>query len=331
MPSAGNILRELHIPWPAANEAGLREAAIAWHGLAESIRDSYGVANSCAASLTTNNAGAAIDAFEKYWKQYGGAKGALPLAASACDALSRACSQYADAVAETKRKIEEIGAAAAAALVIGTVGAIFTFGASEAAADATAVSLAGLAASAIESLGLAVADGVAVFAPVVATAIDSATVAASAAVTAEGTVAVAGSVLANAASGAGGALIGDATQNVLGHDIFGLPTVTAPQELHDTLGGAVGGGVSGGLGSLGEMGGTALAKVLSTRAGQVATSDPQLYVDMMTLSKSLEGMPGKVSAAVVATAASQLMQAQQVSAEGLASNAVQEAVLDTRG
>jgi hypothetical protein len=132
-------------PWPAANEDALRDAATDWHRLAEAIRDNYGPASSAADSLTLNNAGAAITAFENYWQKFGGRKGALPLGAEACDAMSAACTNYARDVAAVKRLIEERALEIGAILVVGAIGAFLTFGATEAAADTLA---AGLAASA---------------------------------------------------------------------------------------------------------------------------------------------------------------------------------------
>ncbi|HEX3730916.1 MAG TPA: hypothetical protein VHV47_13985, partial [Opitutaceae bacterium] len=172
----GAILRKFDIPWPAADENSLREAASIWHQLAESIRDTYGQANSAASSLTSNNEGAAIEAFEQYWQKYGGKKGALPLAANACDAMSTACTKYADDVATTKSKIEEAAAEIGAVLVVGTIGAFFTFGATEALADSIAAGVVATASEAITNLGLWVADTIEVYSTTLAEAIDSATI-----------------------------------------------------------------------------------------------------------------------------------------------------------
>jgi hypothetical protein len=72
--------------------------------------------------------------------------------------MASTCTQYADAAATTKRKIEEAGAEVAATLVVGTIAAFFTFGASEAIADTVAASLLATAAAYIEELAATVSD-----------------------------------------------------------------------------------------------------------------------------------------------------------------------------
>src|SRR5580700_9791144 len=164
MVDGGSILRDLHIPWPAANEGDLHTAAATWKSLANTIRDDYGKANSTAQGLVSNNEGKAITAFENYWAKYAGAKGALPVAAQACDAMAGACTKYANAVAETKTKIEQAGAEVAATLIVGTIGAFFTFGATEGIADSVAAGDAVadvLASGAAASVGSSILSGAA--------------------------------------------------------------------------------------------------------------------------------------------------------------------------
>jgi uncharacterized protein YukE len=309
VPSVGSILRELHIPWPAANEGALREAAATWHGLAETIRDNYGSANSAAESLTSNNEGAAIDAFESYWQKFGGHKGALPLGANACDAMSDACSKYADAVAETKRKIEEAGAEVAAVLTIGTIGAFFTFGATEAAADSLAAGLAAAAADAIAGLG-EIAGGIAA----------TAAYAVAAAVESEAAVGIIAAGISGAFTGVGGSIMSDDATDAV-RELFGEAPLSPSEVAKDVLIGGLAGGATGGiLGKLGEMGAPQLARLLSNAATGVRETNPQLFVDMMTLSKQLQGTTGKVGVGVLSSVASQLVTAQQISAEGVASD-----------
>lgn len=306
MPSVGGLLRELHIPWPAADEGSLREAARTWHHLAETIRDNYGMANSNATSLTSNNQGAAIDAFENYWRKFGGSKGALPLAANACDAMSTACSDYASAVAATKRKIEEAGAEVLAALVLGTIGAFFTFGASEGISDSVAAGLLARVVGLIDALGQEVGGLVAAAGWVVSDALET-----------DLAQTVLARAVAGAAVGVGGTLSADAGRNAV-RQLFGDEPLSQDELRKDLITAGLAGGAAGGvLGKLGEMGAEQLSKLLSNSAGTVAESNPQLFVDMMTLSGKLAGTTGKVSSGVLASVASQLITAQQVNAEDL--------------
>jgi hypothetical protein len=56
----------------------------------------------------------------------------------------------------------------------------------------------------------------------------------------------------------------------------------------------------------------------------VQYSDPQMFVDMMTLANSLAGRTGNVSASVLASVMSQLLTTQQIDAEGVASDQLQD-------
>jgi gas vesicle protein len=312
-PSGGQILRELHIQWPAANEGDLRSAAAAWHGLAETIRDNYGMANSNATSLTSNNAGAAIAAFESYWQKFGGKQGALPLAANACDAMSSACNQYADGVATAKHKIEEAGAELAATLIIGTIGAIFTFGLSEGIAADAAAGLLAYVVTCIDDLSALVGG-------IVATAGD----AVASALTSEAAMSVATSTLSFAASGVGGTFFGDTAASAV-QGLMGDGLISGSDLTKDMLIAGLAGGATGGLlGDLGEQSGEALSKLLMNAASTVQESDPQMFVDMMTLAKSLEGKTAKVSASVLGSVTSQLITAQQINAEAVFSDQLRE-------
>jgi hypothetical protein len=111
----GGLLRELHIPWPAADENKLREAADTWNGLAEAVKDAHALTTRATNSIVANNSGAAIDAFASYGRAYGAKNsGLLPLGAEACQTIVKACHLYVDAVAHTKHQIEEAGAEAGA-------------------------------------------------------------------------------------------------------------------------------------------------------------------------------------------------------------------------
>lgn len=321
MPS---ILRELHIPWPAANEGSLREAAAAWHGLAETIRDNYGPANSAATSLTGNNAGAAIDAFEKYWQKFGGAKGALPLGADACDAMASACSQYADAVAAAKHRIEEAGAEVAATLFIGTVGAFFTFGATEAAADSIAAGLVATAESAIDELTGTIGGIIAEYlSGTVGTAIAAAGDAVADAVSADATESVVASGVTGISTGVGGTVMADSAQNAI-RELFGDQPLSSSDVLHDLRLAVEGGALGGVLGKLGDLTAPQLARLLTNSSTAVVQVNPNLAADMLETARLLSGTTGKVSSGVLATVASQLITTQQIDAEGIAGDQLED-------
>lgn len=73
-------------------------AADAWRALAEAGEDALVDAGRVAASLTGNNSGAAIDAFEKRWRELSGhgCEGELPRLVDACRALAARCDEYAE-------------------------------------------------------------------------------------------------------------------------------------------------------------------------------------------------------------------------------------------
>jgi hypothetical protein len=302
MPSVGQVLREFHIPWPAADEGSLREAAALWQGLAEAIRAAHGSANSAAASLTGSNEGQAIEAFEKYWDRFGGARGALPAGAKACAAMSEACSKYADAVATAKSQIEEAAAELVATLAVGTAFAIVTFYASEAAADALAASLVGTASNAIIALGTYIETAVAVVSETVAEAIGELAAAVAASVSSSA------GVLSAAGAGALSSVVGTGYGDMAG-DAAVTPT--------DVTQAAEGGLVSGGLSDVADMGAQGLSQLLKkTATPSVQEFNQGLYQSMLKLADQLGGMTGKVSAGLASTAASQLVVAQQLNAEG---------------
>lgn len=318
-PGIGGVLRKLHIPWPEADENALREAAVTWHRLAEAIRDNYGHANSAASSLTSNNEGAAIAAFESYWAKFGGSKGALLLGADACDAMSKGCDQYADSVAAVKRRIEEAAAGITGTLVIGTVGAFFTFGATEAAADVLAAEIAASAAEWIVELGLdlsttlglisdAVADAVAVGAQITADAVDS-----------EAASSALGGFLAGAAGGVGGTTLTEPLRQLTGQG-----PISPAQLAKDLVVAGLTNGTGSMLGKLGELSAPQLSRLLSNAADSAITSDPQLSVSLQELSKQVAGTTGKVSTSVLSSAASQLIVSQHLDAMGFSQDQLQE-------
>ena len=313
MPDVGSILRELHIPWPAANEGSLREAAASWTSLAETIRDNHGMTSSAAASLTSNNSGQAIDAFESYWSKFGGSSGLLPRGADACDAMAQACNKYADAVGQAKSKIEEAGAEVAAALVVGTIGAFFTFGATEAVADSIAAGLTETVAEIFFWLG----DQVGLI-------LDDAMYTVAQAVSTEVAQSIVTSGVVGAFTGAGGAVFSDTAEDAV-RELFGEKPLTDAEVAKDVfLYGFAGGGITGSLAKIGELSATQLSQLLTRGSTTVIETDPALATKMAGLAQFLYGTSGKISAGVLATATSQLALAQQLDAQGIISDQLQD-------
>jgi len=173
--SLGGILREFHVPWPACNQDAARAAADAWTALADGIEDVLTGCNNMVASITVNNAGAAIDAFAAKWQQYGGKAGSLTLTIEACRALAKACNDFADQVSEVKTQIEHKAEELAGAVAISAALLIFSFGTSvavaEAAADVVVAWVAALMVSLSEdaaSISVALADALGLAGPAVA-------------------------------------------------------------------------------------------------------------------------------------------------------------------
>jgi hypothetical protein len=328
-PGIGPLLREFHIPWPAADEAALRDAARYWHTLAEAIRDNYGPANSTAASLTTNNSGAAMTAFETYWQKFGGPKGALPVSAEACDAMSTACTNYANDVASVKRQIEERALEIGAILVVGAIGAFLTFGATEAAADLAAAQLVATAAGWIADIGAGwIADIGAGLSTTVALISETA---------ADAIADTTGSVASAVSSAAGSAAYNTGVASVLGTALAGTVggvgsfALTAPLQGplapsvagKELLASGFAGFADSALGALGELSAPQLSSLLADAAQGVSSTDPQLASSLAELSRQVAGTTGKIANSTLSSIASQLIAGQQVSAEGFSTDQLQ--------
>ena len=72
-------------------------AADAWRRLADAARDALAGAGAAADALTSNNSGAAVDAFERRWREAAdpGLGGPLPRLVGECVALAERCERYA--------------------------------------------------------------------------------------------------------------------------------------------------------------------------------------------------------------------------------------------
>lgn len=301
------------IDWPTADVAKLREAATIWRNLAETIRDNYASANSNARSLTSNNAGAAIDAFEKYWQQFGDAKnGALPAGANACDAMSTYCSRYADKVHSTRTDLEHTAWEALAEVAATTVAAFFTWGATEVVADGVIANALRVAAGIFASFASQVA-GTALGVDLLAVSFFLSS-------------ALPAAIIVGTATAVSGTFSGDTAGNAM-KELLGDKPMTNAELRHDLLVAGLEGGAAGGLlGGLGDMTAENLSRLLSNAADAQMTDNPQLYYSLMTASRTLEGVTGKVAPSVLASVASQLLTAQQFDAKGVAADQLTEAL-----
>lgn len=167
MTSVASILNDFGIPWPDADSGKARDAARAWAALGQAATDAMSIGGSAAEALSTHNTGKAMDAFGTYWASIGGPYGVcvpgtphsmLPVLADACDALSTACTKFADAVDELKTKLEETAGEIAAALTAGVLATVFTLGVSDLVSGTVSTALIGTAFGAIDFFGTAVAD-----------------------------------------------------------------------------------------------------------------------------------------------------------------------------
>lgn len=173
MTSVASILNDFGIPWPDADSGKAREAAQAWSALAQAANDAMSLGGSAAATLSAHNTGAAMDAFGTYWAGIGGPYGVcvagtphsmLPVLADACDALSSACEQFANAVDALKTKLEETAGEIAAALTAGAFATVLTLGVSDAVSGSVTTALISTAVGAVEVFGTTIADIVAAMA-----------------------------------------------------------------------------------------------------------------------------------------------------------------------
>lgn len=140
---AREVLAEVGLWWPAADEDALRRAAVAWERMAGALEDAAEdgpVAVEAAASWR----GEAATRFRDRW---GRQERALVDDAAGCRALASALREYADAVEDAKRRVEQLAITVGATLVAGVALAVFTFGTTAAAAATVSASLVSAAAA----------------------------------------------------------------------------------------------------------------------------------------------------------------------------------------
>lgn len=152
--STGDKVREIvtdvtGIEWPAANVGKLRNIANAWRTFADDMEDVAAAANKAAQALIHNNTGEAISAFaDPFWaRYYRDKKGWLQDLVDGPRSLADGIDQYADAVADAKKKLDRELEIAGAVIVAGTALAFFTLGATEVAAAAATATIVELAAT----------------------------------------------------------------------------------------------------------------------------------------------------------------------------------------
>lgn len=132
------IVSEVGLWWPSADENGLREAAQAWERMAGALQKAADVGRGGTAEATAHWTGETAQAFTRAGQ---GHEQTLRDDAAAAHALSAALGQYADAVADAKRRVEQLAITAGASLVAGVGLAWLTFGTSAAAAAGVSAGL----------------------------------------------------------------------------------------------------------------------------------------------------------------------------------------------
>lgn len=127
--------------WPAADSAKLRAAASAWRDMAHALDAVHPAADMAVLNVVADNQGPAMDAFAAYWQKWSSANGYLPASSKACIAMAEALEKYAQAVDDARRRVEELVAELATAVIIGVGLGILTIGISTAAAGAVSAGL----------------------------------------------------------------------------------------------------------------------------------------------------------------------------------------------
>jgi hypothetical protein len=117
---------QIGIWWPAADSAKLRAAAQAWLEMARALDRVRDASRPAVLSLLADNQGPAMDAFAAYWQNWSGGNGYLAECSQACTAMAAALESYAGAVDDARRRVEDLVAEMATAVLIGVVLTPFT-------------------------------------------------------------------------------------------------------------------------------------------------------------------------------------------------------------
>ncbi|HEV2635167.1 MAG TPA: hypothetical protein VGX23_08470 [Actinocrinis sp.] len=119
------------------------------------------------AALNGQNIGPAMDSFNQYWDGIGGVPyncapagdhAMLTILMEACNALATGCSDFADAVDEEKKKLEETATEIGAAVLAGTAATMVTLGLSDVAAGTATSTLAAAGVAGVEVLGTTIEE-----------------------------------------------------------------------------------------------------------------------------------------------------------------------------
>jgi uncharacterized protein YukE len=132
------VVSEVGLWWPSADEDGLREASQAWTRTAAALEHAADVGRAGSAQATSRWTGDAAAGFGTSWQRH---EQALHDDAAGARALADALARYADAVAEAKRRVEELAITAGATIAAGVGLAWLTFGTSAAAAAGVSAGL----------------------------------------------------------------------------------------------------------------------------------------------------------------------------------------------
>jgi uncharacterized protein YukE len=132
------VVSQVGLWWPAADEAAVRDAAQAWARTAAALDHAVDVGRAGTVQATAQWTGDAAQRFAQAWQQH---ETALHDDAAGARALADALTRYADAVADAKRRVEELAITAGATIAAGVGLAWLTFGTSAAAAAGVSASL----------------------------------------------------------------------------------------------------------------------------------------------------------------------------------------------
>jgi hypothetical protein len=217
--------------WPAADEGRLRDAAEVWNRLAGAVDAASAAGQDAVVGTRAGWAGEAASAASRAWGRQDDA-----LATQARDArqVAGALRDYADAVEDAKRQVEELVAAVGATLVVGGVTAFFTFGIGEGVAAGVTAELVSAAAAVGVELSSTVAG-------------------------------ITGAALTAATFGAAESVAGDVVAQGISEGVFGEGSFSwAEVGESAAIGGASGGVVGGPLGAL------AVRPIARTAAGDLS-------------------------------------------------------------
>lgn len=132
------VVSEVGLWWPSADEDGLRTASRAWAKLAGALDHAADVGRAGHARALAGWTGDAAVRFDRAWQQH---EAALAADATGARALGDALARYADAVADAKGRVEELAVTAGATIAAGVGLAWLTFGTSAAAAAGVSAGL----------------------------------------------------------------------------------------------------------------------------------------------------------------------------------------------